>query len=186
MMDFGNGTIRNKVIHGFTRHQIFAAHFIVTLIYSLILTTLSAATNSICAVAFFGVSPISAQMLHIYILYYVIGFLGSLLTASIGCGLALSFLNAGAIILTVVSTLFLSYLGTILNFVFAWQKVQNPEYILSFFPTYFTSMLSENILYQSTLGIEPVFIVEAVAGILILSGGFYALGTFVFNKKDFK
>ena len=186
MMDFGNGTIRNKVIHGFTRHQIFAAHFIVALIYSLILTTLSAATNSICAVAFFGVSPISAQMLHIYILYYVIGFLGSLLTASIGCGLALSFLNAGAIILTVVSTLFLSYLGTILNFVFAWQKVQNPEYILSFFPTYFTSMLSENILYQSTLGIEPVFIVEAVAGILILSGGFYALGTFVFNKKDFK
>ena len=29
MMDFGNGTIRNKVIHGYTRHQIFAAHFIV-------------------------------------------------------------------------------------------------------------------------------------------------------------
>ena len=187
MMDFGNGTIRNKVIHGYTRHQIFAAHFIATLIYSFILTALSAATNAICAVAFFGVKPISAEMVPIYVLYYVIGFLGTLLTASIGCGLALSLLNAGAIILTVVSHLFLSYLGTILDMIFTWQKVPNTKYILSFLPTYFTSTLSGvNMAYQTTEGAELVLIIEAIAGILILSGAFYALGTFVFNKRDFK
>lgn len=187
LMDLGNGTIRNKVIHGYTRHQIFAAHFIVTVIYGLILTSLSAATNGICAALFFGVSPISAEMIHVYILYYVTGFLGTLLTASIGCGLALSFLNAGAIILTVVLTLFLSYLGTILEIVLNWQKVLHPEYYLSFLPTYFPSFLARiNLTYQTTQGIEPFMIVEAVAGTLILSGAFYALGTFVFNKRDFK
>ena len=187
MMDFGNGTIRNKVIHGYTRHQIFAAHFIISLIYSLILTALSAATNAICAAAFFGVNPISQEMVPVYVLYYAIGLLGTVLTASIGCGLALSLLNAGAIILTVISHLFLSYLGTILQLILYWQQTPNPEYVLNFFPTYLdTTLASINITYQTTLGIEPWMIVEAVAGILILSGGFYALGTFVFNKRDFK
>lgn len=186
MMDFGNGTIRNKIIHGYTRHQIFAANFIICLVYSLILTSLSAATNTICATAFFGVSPVSTEMLPVYLLYYVIGFLTSLITASIGCGLAMSLLNAGAIILTVISTIFLSYLGTILELIFAWRQVSNPEYILSFFPTYYTSTLSTFIQYQSNPGIEAVLVAEAIAGILIISGGFYALGTFVFNKRDFK
>ena len=187
LMDFGNGTIRNKVIHGYTRHQIFAAHFIVSLVYSFILTSLSAATNAICAAAFFGISPVSAEMVPVYVLYYVIGLLGSVLTASIGCGLVLSLLNAGAIILTVVSHLFLSYLGTILDLILKWQKVADTEKFLCFLPTYFTSMLSSvNMPFQTADGIEPFMIIEAIAGILILSGCFYALGTFVFNKRDFK
>ena len=187
MMDFGNGTVRNKVIHGYTRHQIFAAHFIITLAYAFVLTTLYAATNAICAAAFFGLSPLDAEMVSIYILYYVIGFLGTLLTASIGCGLALSLLNAGAIILTVILTLFFSYLGNIIELILRWQQVSNPERILCFFPTYLPSLLSSvNMALQTTQGIEPYMIIEAVAGILILSGGFYALGTFVFNVRDFK
>ena len=187
MMDFGNGTIRNKVIHGYTRHQIFAAHFIVSLVYSFILTALSAVTNGVCAVAFFGVSPVTAEMIPIYILYYVIGFMTSILTAAIGCGLALSLLNAGAIILTVITHLFLSYLGTILNLVLSMNKVANAKYFLSVLPTYFTSILSSvNMTYQTTEGAELVLIVEAILGILVLAGGFYALGTFVFNKRDFK
>ena len=187
MMDFGNGTIRNKVIHGYTRHQIFAAHFIISLVYAFILTSLTAATYTICSVAFFGVTKVASEMIPIYIMYYALGLLSALFTASVGCGLALSFLNAGAIILTVIATLFFSYLGTILSIVFNLAKVSNPEYILCFFPTYFTSMLSSiNLAYQTTEFIEPGYIVEAIAGILILSGGFYALGTFVFNKRDFK
>ena len=185
--DFVNGTIRNKVIHGYNRHQIFAAHFIVCLVYSFILTALSAATNAICAAAFFGLTPVTAEMLPVYVLYYVIGFLGTLLTASIGCGLALSLLNAGGIILTVVSVLVLSYLGTIINLILVFQNVSHTEYFLSFFPTYFINQLSSvNIPLQSTEGLDPVLVVEAVAGILILSAAFYVLGTFVFNKRDFK
>ena len=187
MMDFGNGTIRNKVIHGYTRHQIFAAHFIISLIYSFILTSLSAATNAICAAAFFGVSPISTNMVPIYVLYYVVGLLGTVLTASIGCGLALSLLNAGAIILTVITHLFLSYFGTILELILRWQQVSNPEYVLNFFPTYLPSSLASfNMVVPTAEGVEPWMIVEAVFGILVLSGAFYALGTFVFNKRDFK
>ena len=187
MMDFGNGTIRNKVIHGYTRHQIFAAHFIVSLVYALILSSLTALTYGVCALALFKVNPVSAEAAPVYVLYYVIGLLGSVLTASIGCGLALSLLNAGAIILTVAATLFLSYLGTLLDLLLRLQKVTNPENYLCFLPTYFISNLSSlNMPLQTTQGIEPWMVVEAILGILILSGAFYALGTFVFNKRDFK
>ena len=185
--DFVNGTIRNKVIHGYNRHQIFAAHFIISLIYSFVLTTLTATTNAICAATFLGLSPVDAEMIPIYFLYYVIGLLGTLLTASIGCGLALSLLNAGAIILTVVLTLFFSYLGSLLELLLRWQQVSHPEYYLCFLPTYFPSLISSvNMTMQTTQGIEPYMIIESIVGILILSGGFYALGTFVFNKRDFK
>ena len=187
MMDFGNGTIRNKVIHGYTRHQIFAAHFIISLIYAFVLTSLTALTYGICSIAFFKVNPVGAEMVPVYILYYVLGLLTSLLTASIGCGLALSLLNAGAIILTVAAVLFFSYLGTLLDLLLSLQKVANPENYLCFLPTYLTSRLSSiNMTYQTTEFIEPLYIIEAFLGIFILSGAFYALGTFVFNKRDFK
>ena len=132
-------------------------------------------------------NPVSAEAAPVYVLYYLIGLLGSVLTASIGCGLALSLLNAGAIILTVISTLFFSYLGTLLDLLLRLQKVANPENYLCFLPTYFISNLSSvNMPLQTAQGIEPWMIVEAIVGILILSGAFYALGTFVFNKRDFK
>ena len=38
IMDFGNGTMRDKIIHGYTRHQIYAAHFIITFAYVFLLT----------------------------------------------------------------------------------------------------------------------------------------------------
>ena len=186
MMDFGNGTLRNKVIHGYTRHQIFAAHFIVSLVHIIAITLIFTVTNVVGALIL-GLSPIPSDLVPAYVLYYVIGFLITLLIASLGCCMALSLGNAGAIVITIIGTLVLTYAGLILDLIFRLNEVTNMEHLLCFFPCYFTEMLSEYLLYPSVIPlIEPMYIVEAVAGILLLSGGFYALGTFIFSKRDFK
>ena len=179
MMDFGNGTIRNKIIHGYTRHQIFAAHFIVSLLYVLVLTVLYAGTTTACSFLILKVGEFDVASV---VYYFIIGLVGALISASIGCSMALSFANAGSILLTVVGRLLFDNLYLIVALIFNSNGMENnqvTQHVLSFFPCYVTGLLSSTI-------IEPVMVIEALCGILILSGGFYALGTFVFNKKDFK
>ena len=186
MMDFGNGTIRNKVIHGYNRHIIFAAHFIVSLIYAFIITTVFVLTNIVCTVCMLGISEIPASMITTYVAYFLIGYLNVVLIASIGSGLALSLLNGSAIILTIVSVLFLTNFGSILDLILQWQGIENTEYVLCVFPCYLTEILSTFMTYHTEPKLELGLYIEAVLGILMISGGFYALGTFVFNKRDFK
>ena len=186
MMDFGNGTIRNKVIHGYSRHQIYAAHFIVSLLYAFLMTALFVGTNVLCSVLMLGISEIPAEMISTCVAYFLIGFLGVLLIASIGSSLALSLTNAGAIVLTIFAVLFFNYAGTILGYILTWQGVENAEYALSLLPSYFTEMLSQFMTYKTAPNLKPILYIEAVLGVLVFSGGFYALGTFVFNKRDFK
>ena len=186
MMDFGNGTLRNKVIHGYTRHQIYAAHFIVSLTHIAAITLIFAATNVIGAIAL-GISDVPNELISTYVLYYLIGFLGVVMVASLGCCLALSLGNAGAIVITVLGTLFLTYLGSIIGLILQLNEVTGMEHFLCCFPSYFTEQLSSSVLYSTEApNIDPMNAVEAVLGVLGLSGGFYALGTFVFSKRDFK
>lgn len=186
MMDFGNGTIRDKVIHGYTRHQIFAAHFLVSLVYSATLTLLFTGTYTVCGFCMLGVNEIKAEMTATFLIYYALGYLGVVLIASIGSGLALSLLNAGAIVLTVIGVLFLGYLGSILEFIFALSGATNYENFLCCFPTFYTTRLAQFMVYRSPDGLDLAYIIETILGTLAISGGFYALGTFVFNKRDFK
>lgn len=186
MMDFGNGTLRNKVIHGYTRHQIYAAHFIVSLVHIVAITLIFTITNVVGALVL-GISEIPTDLISTYVIYYLVGFLGVVMVASLGCCLALSLGNAGAIVLTVIGTLFLTYLGSIIGLIFQLNEVTNMEHFLCFFPSYYTESLSQYLLYPGAIPtIETMHIVEAVSGVLLLSGGFYALGTFVFSKRDFK
>ena len=182
MMDFGNGTIRNKIIHGYTRHQIYAAHFIITLVYVLILTALFAATSTACAFLMFRVSEIDSSMLTSYVFYYIIGFAGTLISASLGCCLALSLANAGSIILTIVGKLLIDNVNLLVVLAFTANGQGNSvaaKHVLSFLPSYVTSLIGQTV-------IEPAMFIEALGGIFIISGALYALGTFVFNKRDFK
>lgn len=179
MMDFGNGTIRNKIIHGYTRHQIFAAHFIITCVYVLILTALFTLTTDVCALLMFKVGEFDTASLAFF---FIIGFVSTLLSASIGCCLALSLANAGSIILTIVCKLLFDNIYLIAFLIFNANgagESQVAKHVLSFFPCYVTGLLGNAI-------IEPVMFVEALVGVFIISGGFYALGTFIFNKRDFK
>ena len=186
MMDFGNGTLRNKIIHGYTRHQIYAAHFIVSLVHIIAITLIFVTTNVIGAFVL-GISEIPAEVVTSYVVYYLVGFLNVVLVAALGCCLALSLGNAGAIIITVLGVLFLSYLGSIIGLILQLNHVTNYEHFLCFLPCFYTEMLNTYMVYPVDVpNFEVMYLIEAIAGTLLLSGGFYALGTFIFSKRDFK
>ncbi|MBO4703884.1 MAG: ABC transporter permease [Bacilli bacterium] len=188
MMDFGNGTLRNKIIHGYTRQQIYAAHFIVSLIHITAITLIFVTTNVVSALVL-GISEVPADLISAYLVYYLVGFLGVVMVASLGCCMALSLGNAGAIVITILGTLVLTYLGSIIGLILRLNDVTDMEHFLCFFPSYLTETLSSYLLYPTPSDIphiEPMYIVEAVSGVLLLSGGFYGLGSFIFSKRDFK
>ena len=186
MMDFGNGTLRNKIIHGYTRHQIYLAHFIISLLHIIAVTVLFVVTNVVSAFVL-GISEIPSELITTYVVYYLVGFLNVILVASLGCCLALSLGNAGAIVITVIGTLFLNYLGSIIGLILQLNDVTHYEHFLCFLPSFYTEMLSSYMIYPEVApNFEVMHMVEAIAGLLLLSAGFYALGTFVFNKRDFK
>jgi hypothetical protein len=41
-------------------------------------------------------------------------------------------------------------------------------------------------LYKVEVEIDSLHLVGSIIGVLALAGAFYALGTFVFNRRDFK
>lgn len=183
IMDFGNGTMRDKIIHGYTRHQIYAAHFIITFAYVFLLTLLYTLTTTGCALLMFKVSDIDASMVASYAYYYIIGFVNTLISASLGTCLALSLAGAGSIVLTVVGKLLLDNIYLLVALAFSTnggnQNNEVAKHVLSFFPCYVTGLVGQAI-------IEPSMFVEALGGIFIISGALYALGTFVFSIRDFK
>ena len=185
MMDFGNGTLRNKIIHGYSRHQIYAAHFIVTLIYVSVITFLFAITNILGALVL-GISEVPSSLINVYLIYYFVGFLGVVLSASVGCSLALMLNNAGAIVLTVFGVLFFNYIGGIIDLILSFTEVTNAENFLCFFPSYYIESLSNYMFERVELSIDPINVFGAITGVLVIAGAFYALGTFVFNRRDFK
>ncbi len=185
MMDFANGTLRNKIIHGYTRHQIYASHFIVILIYVSVITILHALTNVIGAFIL-GVSEVPSSIVSAYLIYYFVGFLGVIMVTSISSSLALSLNNAGAVVLTIICVLFFNYVGNILGLIFQLNHVDNVYNLLCFFPSYYIDSLSTYMSGKTEPTLEGINIIGSVSGVLIVSGAFYALGTFTFNKKDFK
>lgn len=185
MMDFGNGTLRNKVIHGYTRHQIYAAHFIITLMHVTAMTLIFATTNVVSALVL-GISEVPTSLIPVYLIYYFVGLLGIVLVASLGCSLALAIGNAGAIVLTIFGVIALNNIGSIIGLILQLSEVNNADNFLCFFPSYYIDSLSNYMMYKAEVSIDPLHVFGAVAGVLTIAGAFYALGTFVFNRRDFK
>lgn len=185
MMDFGNGTLRNKVIHGYTRHQIYAAHFIITLMHVTAMTLLFASTNIVSALVL-GISEVPTSLIPVYLIYYFVGLLGIVLVASLGCSLALALGSAGAIVLTIFGVIALNNIGSIIGLILQLSEVNNADNFLCFFPSYYIDSLSNYMMYKAEVSIDPLHVFGAVAGVLTIAGAFYALGTFVFNRRDFK
>jgi ABC-type transport system involved in multi-copper enzyme maturation permease subunit len=185
MMDFGNGTLRNKIIFGYTRHQIYAAHFIVTLTHVGAITLLFTLTNVVSSLAF-GISPVPASLIPTFLIYYFVGFLGIVLTASLGSCLALALGNAGAIVLTIFGVIILNNAGSFIGLILKLSEVSGGDNFLCFFPSYFIDSLSNYMLYKVEVEIDSLHLVGSIIGVLALAGAFYALGTFVFNRRDFK
>lgn len=180
LYDFRNGTLRNKIISGSTKSNIYLSHMICTAIFNFVMINLcsffSLLFNSILLDGDFGF--IANEMGYIAIIVGL-GSLAFIFIGSITNLIAMSFKNiAPTLIFTIVSCVIFGLLGQLLVLL----DVEKWGYILGIVPTYSAS-------YLSTVGLENVKIGIIIEGALALIGFSIiniVLGNILFKKTDIK
>ena len=177
MSDISNGTIRNKIMIGYKRHEIFASHFITTFVYCLVTMGVYAGMTLLWSNVILNTTDLTSSEVVSYIYFYVLGFLSLAVIVGIGCCLSLATLNsAGSIIITLVITIILGFVASILS---GFDFPEVTEHILRFIPYVVISIVS----YKE---ITLVMFLEGLGGILIFAGLLYGLGTYIFIRRDLK
>lgn len=181
MSDISSGTIRNKIILGYKRYQIFASHFITAFIYALAIMVVYAAFSALWGIIFLGAPELTSEGQLSYLYYYVLGLLGLAIVAALASCLSLSTLNsAGSIIITLAITIVVGFLASILmTFLNGPDIADYVKHIIRFIPSYVNS-------YASMDNITTIMFLEGLGGIAIFTAIPYALGTYLFSKRDLK
>ena len=176
MADINSGTIRNKIILGYSRHKIFLSHFITSLAYCLVLITVYAGMTALWSVVFLKTGDISAERVRSLIYFYILGLLLYAMVAAIATSLSLvTFSSVGSIILTIVLCMSIG-LATQLVAAFDYSKFEN---IVNFVPAFVVGVFQMS-------EINTTMFLESLVGTIVFGALFYVLGTFGFSKKDLK
>ena len=176
MSDVNSGTIRNKLILGYKRHQIFASHFVTSFIYCLVLMGIYAAMTALFGGTILGLSTFDYETGISFTYFYILGLLGMAFVAAVSCSLSLSLLNMpGSIIIGIVICLLFGGLASILSSFdyssFEYFAYLLPAFVINAFPAHQISI---------------VMFLEGLAGIVIFGGIFYVVGSLIFGKRDLK
>jgi len=176
MNDVTSGTIRNKIVYGYKRHQIFASHYISILCYCLILMGIYAASIALFGTTILGHGAVDKAKALSYLYFYILGFVGVAVVAAIACFFSLSLLNvAGSAVLSLVVCIFFGILTTI----FSISDKDFFVHLTRFIP----SAVIGHQLYEN---ITLIMFLEGLAGDLIFLASFYLGGTFIFSNRDIK
>ena len=177
MSDVSSGGVRNKIIAGHKRHQIYASHFLTILIYSLLSIAIYAAMTAVWSLVFFGTSSISSDYIVSYVYFYILGFAGYLFVAAVTTCMSLMTLNMPAAIISSLAICFV--IGLIPQFI-GLIDYSPFEHAVNFLPNFVVAMA------QMKPDITPVAFIEGICGTLLFAGAFYLAGVLRFNKRDLK
>ena len=185
--DFSQGTVRNKIISGNSRANIFLSHLLAsaTIVCSLILV--HALLTLAVALIFFPYQETPFGWKDFGYLMASLGFelVIYVAVASIVTFIATSSKNMGTcIVLYLAVALGLTIVGSIIQVVGAFSLPEDKGYKLVEFLTY------SNFFVSNVIGVDPSYSFKEVAYILappiLTSAGCILLGIFNFNKKNLK
>lgn len=181
MSDVSSGTIRNKIILGYKRHQIFASHFITAFVYAFVIMSVYAAFSALWGIVLLGAPELTSEGQLSYLYYYVLGLLGLAMVAALASCLSLSTLNsAGSIIISLAICIVIGFIASILStFLNGPDIAEYAKHIVRFIPSYVNS-------YASVGNITSIMFLEGLGGIAIFTAIPYFLGTYLFSKRDLK
>ena len=176
MSDISNGTIRNKIIYGYKRHQIFASHFLSAFVYCFVLMSVYAGFTALFSCLFLGAPELDAARRLTYLYFYILGLLSMAVIVAIATMLSLSTMSSPiSMIVTIAICILLGFATTLL----ASFPMDKAEVFLRFIPYYVLAKApSENI--------TTAMFLEGLGGFAIFTALFYGLGTFLFIKRDLK
>lgn len=175
--DMNNGTLRNKVISGHKREQIYASHLIVSAIFNIIAISLFTLATFLFSLIFFkyGVPFTKAEAINV--LYYIItGTLGFIFVA---CFTTLIATTTKSNALIVVITIVFSLLSGIVLSIITMIDYSKIKYIIYLIP-----MFVNNEYMLGTIT-HMMFILGSVS-LVVVSALLTVLGMHLFKKKDLK
>lgn len=179
--DINSGALRNKVIHGYKRSEIYFSHLITSLTFYIVLVSIGGFTY-IAGLQIFYQYNIFADAGPEYVWMLILnGTLVFVLVSTLQMLILLGFKNAPLAIIIPIGVGVIVYF--ISNIFGAFVLEDNPmRYVLDLIPTY--TMRLPNPLLGAPFAIEEGFI--TAGSTLVLSIINTALGLLLFTKKDLK
>lgn len=183
MGDLNSGALRNKVIHGYKRSEIYFSHQISSLTFFVSLITISSLMQMLYGLLFFNYNPFgNADMVPYFLMFLLLGTLTFVMVSSLQIFLLLGFKNSPLSIIIPIALGAIFYIVTSVVSVFV-EEGDAIRYVLDIIPTYAlrmpNSVLSVGVLEIKDMAINAV----ATAGFSILN---MLLGLLLFIKKDLK
>ena len=176
LSDVSAGTIRNKIILGYKRRQIFASHYLTTLVYCLVMIIIYAGMTALWSSIILGIGEISGTRAVSMVYYYVLGLVSFAVVSAIATSLSLLLMNnAGSILLTIGICLGLGLLVSLLTS-FDYSSYESVAY---FIPNFVLTLFNSK-------DITATMFLEGLAGSIAFGGLFYLGGTIGFAKRDLK
>ena len=177
MSDIRHGTIRNKVIFGKNKRDIYLSHLIVSTVFSTVMSLVCFMVSSLGLIFFdYGV-PFDSKELLSFIESLVIGILTFAYIASLSTFFALS---TKSLPLTIILTIAVSLLLGIVSSATMLIGTEKYKYIFYSIPTYSLSVVTQ------TGGIELEIFIFGLSSYLVFIAINTILGTVIFNKTDLK
>ena len=188
--DYTNGTLRNKVIAGNRRTEIYFSHLLVSILFSVAIITLYAAITTGLALLFFPFRWDSSQNLAQEILYFVAeGTMSFVFMAAFTTMLAMvTRSTAPTIIFTILFAIVLLSVSSVVML----TNYEKYKYAVYFIPTFGGNFFGMNdfsllaLLGQNVYASKKLIFSESMLSYAFFSAVHTVIGLLVFKKRDIR
>ena len=187
-LDISNGTLRNKVIAGNRRSEIYLSHLIVSVLFSVIMITIYAVMTAGLALLFFPFKTNPSQNLATELLYFIAnGTMTFIFIATFSTMLAMTLRSvAPTIIFTIVLSIVLMVISSVLM-VIDYQSYRYAVYLIPTFTGNFFNLNSFSLTGLFTQGAEAsrgLMFAEGMLSYLFFGALNTVIGLLLFKKRD--
>ncbi|MBQ5992209.1 MAG: hypothetical protein IJL62_06655 [Clostridia bacterium] len=187
-MDISNGTLRNKIIAGNRRAEIYLSHLIVSILFSVIMITIYAAMTAGLALLFFPFNTDPSMDLGREILYFIAtGTMSFVFIATVSTLLAMTLRSvAPTIIFTIVLSIALMAINSVILLI-DYQPYRYAVYLIPSFTGNFFNLNSFSLTGLITQGEETsrgLMFAEGMLSYLFFGIVNTVLGLLLFKKRD--
>lgn len=187
-MDISNGTLRNKIIAGNRRAEIYLSHLIVSILFSVVMITIYTAMTAGLALLFFPFNTDPSMDLGKEILYFIAtGTMSFVFIATVSTLFAMTFRSvAPTIIFTIVLSIALMAINSVLLLV-DYQPYRYAVYLIPSFTGNFFNLNSFSLTGLIAQGEETsrgLMFAEGMLSYLFFGIVNTVLGLLLFKKRD--
>ena len=188
--DYSNGTLRNKVIAGNRRSEIYLSHLIVTILFSVVIMTIYTGMTTVFSLLFLPFQRDPSMNLAREVLYFVsYGTMTFVFIATVSTLFAMTFRNAApTIIFTIVLALLLMILDTVVSLI----DYSKYRYIIYAIPTFGANFFTLNNMSITALFSTaaqdpgPILYAEGMLSYVFFGVVNTVIGLLVFCQRDVK